>query len=156
MSCDHEEADTRLLVHEIDSLSAGCSTCLVRTVDTDVVILVGRFLYLLKLNVSANIWVAFVTRKNYKYLNINAICHALGEQKSLALPIFHSFTGCDKTSAFFGKGKKVAWEAWNSYPEATRALTYMALNPYTILDNDSQYFHLLECFTVVITTKPAI
>ena len=33
--CDHEEAD-RLLVHVIDSLNAGCSTCLVRTVDTDV------------------------------------------------------------------------------------------------------------------------
>ena len=31
--CDHEEADTRLLVHVIDSLNAGCSTCLVRTVD---------------------------------------------------------------------------------------------------------------------------
>ena len=28
--CDHEEADTRLLVHVIDS---GRSTCLVRTVD---------------------------------------------------------------------------------------------------------------------------
>ena len=61
------------------------------------------------------------TRKNYKYLNINSFCHALGEQKSLTLPIFHSFTGCDTTSAFFGKGKKVAWEAWNSYPEVTRA-----------------------------------
>ena len=35
MSCDHEEADIRLLVHVIDSLSAGCNTCLVRTVDTD-------------------------------------------------------------------------------------------------------------------------
>ena len=45
--CDHEEAD-RLLVHVIDSLNAGCSTCLVRTVDTDVVIIpVGKFHHLL-------------------------------------------------------------------------------------------------------------
>ena len=58
--CDHEEADTRLLVHVIDSLNAGCSTCLVRTVDTDVVvILVGKFHHLLTLNLSAKIWVAF-------------------------------------------------------------------------------------------------
>ena len=31
-----------------------------------------------------------------------------------------SNTGCDTTSAFCGKGKKSAWEAWNSYP--SRAL----------------------------------
>ena len=56
MSCDHEEADTRLVVHVIDLLSAGCSTCLVHTVDTNVfVILVGKFNYLLRLNVSAKI-----------------------------------------------------------------------------------------------------
>ena len=77
-----EEADTRLLVHVIDLLSTGCSTYLVHTVDTNVfVILVGKFNYLLRLNVSAKIWVAFGTGKNYKYLNINSICHALGEQK---------------------------------------------------------------------------
>ena len=73
---------------------------------------------------------------------------------SLALPIlFHSFTGCNTTSAFFGKGKKVAWEAWNSYPEVRRAFTNMALNAYTIFDNDSQYFLLLEHFTVSIYNK---
>ena len=88
--CDHEEADTRLLVHVIDSLNAGCSTCLVRTVDTDVVvILVGKFHHFLTLNISAKIWVAFGMGKNEKnvaYLDINSICRALGKQKSLALP----------------------------------------------------------------------
>ena len=47
----------------------------------------------------------------------------------------------------------MAWEAWNSYPEVTRSFTYMTLNTYTMLDNDSQYFHLLERFTVVIYNK---
>ena len=62
--CDHEEADTRLMVHVIDSLNAGCSKCLVRTVDTDVVvILVGKFHHLLTLNLSAKIWAAFGTGK---------------------------------------------------------------------------------------------
>ena len=87
-----EEADTRLLVNVIDLLSAGCSTCLVHTVDTNVfVILVGKFNYLLRLNVSAKIWVAFGTGKNYKYLNINSICHALGAQKNL-WPYLYYFT----------------------------------------------------------------
>ena len=32
--CDHEEADTRLLIHLLDALRNGCTNCLVRTVDT--------------------------------------------------------------------------------------------------------------------------
>ncbi len=59
-------------IHVIESLMVGCSTYLIQTVDTDiVVILVGKFYYLLTLNTSVNIWVAFKTGKNYKYLSIN-------------------------------------------------------------------------------------
>lgn len=67
--------------------------------------------------------------------------------------LFHSYMGCDTTSGFFGKGKKMAWEAWKCYPDVTRAFTHMALNPYTNLHTDSQYFHLLERFTVVLYNK---
>ena len=80
-TCDHEEADTGLLVHVIDLLNAGCSTCLVRTVDTDVVvILVGKFHHLLALNLSAKIGWPLVREKNFAYLDINSISCALGEQ----------------------------------------------------------------------------
>ncbi len=41
-SCDHEEANTRLIVHIVDALNKEQSTFLVRTVDTDVVTLVGK------------------------------------------------------------------------------------------------------------------
>ena len=42
--CDHKEADTRMLVHLQDALRNGATTCLMRTVDTDVVvILIGKF-----------------------------------------------------------------------------------------------------------------
>ena len=59
-TCDHEEADTRLLVHIVDAIQKGHSNCLIRTVDTDViVILVGKFFYLLSFNPNINIWVAF-------------------------------------------------------------------------------------------------
>ena len=33
-SCDHEQADTRLLLHLVDALKNGCSTCVIQTVDT--------------------------------------------------------------------------------------------------------------------------
>ena len=42
--CDHEEADTRIIVHVKDSLERGDRCVMVRTVDTDVVvILIGQF-----------------------------------------------------------------------------------------------------------------
>ena len=37
VACNCEEADTRMLVHEQDALDNGATTCLVRTVDTDMV-----------------------------------------------------------------------------------------------------------------------
>ena len=44
----------------VDALKKGLSTCLVRTVDTDViVILIGIIPYLIIVNSDANIWVAF-------------------------------------------------------------------------------------------------
>ncbi len=154
LPCDHEEADTRLLVHLIDTLKSGCSSCVIRTVDTDVVvILIGNFHQLLTINHSVSIWVAVGAGKAFTYFHINSSCHSLGKDKSLALPVFHSFTGCDTTSGFFGEGKKLAWETWKCYPDVTEAFTHMALNPYIQLDNGSRYFQLLEHFIVVLYNK---
>ena len=70
--CDHEEADTRLIIYLIDALKKGLSTCLVRTVDTDViVVLIGKLPYLITINSDANIWVAF--GKNFANWHINTI-----------------------------------------------------------------------------------
>ncbi len=115
------------LVHLQDALRNGANTCLVRTVDTDVVVvLIGNFYAFISNHPAADLWVAFGTRKSFMYLHINTICNALGREKSMALPIFHSFTGCDTTSGFFGKGKKSAWDAWKSYPEVTQAFVYVS------------------------------
>ncbi|KAG1688828.1 Hepatic leukemia factor [Nymphon striatum] len=125
---DHEEADTRILIHLQDALQHGATTCLVRTVDTDViVILIGKFYYLLTICPSAEIWVAFGTGKDFRYININAVAQALGIEISTSLPIFHSFTGCDTVSSFYGRGKKTAWQAWKAYKEVTEAFVYTLL-----------------------------
>ena len=77
----------------------------VRTVDTDVVaILIGKFHCLVAFCQSLNIWVAFGAGKHFTYYHINTICQKLGTERSIALPVFHSFTGCDTTSSFYGKG----------------------------------------------------
>ena len=87
--CDHEEADTRLVIHLIVALKKGLNACLVRTVDTDViVILIGKLSYLITVNSDANIWVAFSTGKNFAFWHINTISFNLGEDKSIGLPLF--------------------------------------------------------------------
>lgn len=47
----------------------------------------------------------------------------------MALPAFHALTGCDTTSAFFGKGKKKAWNVWQTVPELTLPLQLFGYNP---------------------------
>ena len=154
LPCNHEEADTRIMIHLLDALEHGASTCLVRTVDTDVVvILIGKFHAMVAKYPTADIWVAFGTGKSYTYLHINDICHSLGKEKSTALPIFHCYTGCDTTSALCGKGNKSAWEAWTSNPEVTQAFNYMAANPHSPVTIDGQHFKLLERYTVVLYDK---
>jgi uncharacterized ParB-like nuclease family protein len=49
--------------------------------------------------------------KDLRWIPIHDIVRSLGP-RSKALPFFHAFTGCDTVSAFVGKGKKTAWQAW--------------------------------------------
>ena len=149
--CNHEEADTRIIIHVQDSLQRGSNTIMVRTVDTDVVVLlVGHFYSLRDQHPSADIWVAFGTGKHFCYYHINTICANLGVERSWALPPFHAFTGCDTTSSFFGRSKKYAWQAWSAYPEATEAFVHIAQHPYEPISLSSEHFLTLERFTVVL------
>ena len=104
MECSHEEADTLLVLHAYQASQSGYRKILIRTVDTDVVVLaVSR---LQDLNVD-EIWIAFGTGKHFRYLPIHSIAEQLGPQRSKALPMFHSITGCDTVSFFSGRGKRL-------------------------------------------------
>uniref|UniRef100_A0A1X7TMT0 Uncharacterized protein n=1 Tax=Amphimedon queenslandica TaxID=400682 RepID=A0A1X7TMT0_AMPQE len=133
--CNHEEADTRLFIHVLNGVANGAINCLIRTVDTDVVIFLGMFHPLLAINPACNVWVAFGIGKNFQYIHINAVYEKLREEKARALPFFHSFAGCDTTSSFYGTGKKTAWEAWKCFPDATSSFIYMQSNAFTTSTN---------------------
>ena len=65
-SCNHEEADMRILVHVKDALDKGARSVLVRTVDTDVlVILIAKFHTLSSIWPGLSFWVAFGMGKNF-------------------------------------------------------------------------------------------
>ena len=110
-NCNHEEADTRIVIHVMHALNFGARTVQAHTIDTDViVILVAVFHHILAKYSIVDIPVAFGMETNCSLIHINKICEHLGEKTSRALPIFHAFSCCDTTSAFHGKGKNSAWQ----------------------------------------------
>ena len=153
-TCNHEEADTRLIVHIFHALEQGQRCFLVRTVDTDVIIiLIGTFHKMLAFNSLVDIWVAFGTGKSYKFYHINDIFESLGESRSKSLPVFHAYSGCDTTSSFNGKAKKSAWQAWQSFEEVTKTLEFLADHPFQQLELNDEPFKKLERLTVVLYDK---
>ena len=83
--CNHEEADTRIVVHIQHALQNGAHSLLVRTVDTDVVvILMGKYHNLVANNPEAEIWVAFGLGANFFFISINTVSSNLGEDRSRA------------------------------------------------------------------------
>ena len=149
--CNQEEADTRMMLQVAHAAQHGHHHMQVRTVDTDVVVL--AVMVVQKLTAGDELWVAFVTGKNYRYIAAHEIASSLGPEKTCAPPMFHVITGCDTVSAFVGHGKKSAWATWNSLPELTDALLSLANAP-TSLQEDTM--HVIDRFVILLydrTTK---
>jgi hypothetical protein len=155
IDCTHEEADTRVVVHIIHAIQAEeAKTILVRTVDTDVlVILVGQIHNLKVIQPELDLWLAFGMGRNFRFISVNSICDVLGEPRSTSLPVFHALTGCDTTSCFFGKGKKSAWQAWEIFPEVTPTFEMLAKTPFMQLTADAPLFKQIERYTVILYDK---
>ena len=68
--------DTRLLLHAADAARRGYTKVMVRTVDTDVVVIaVAKFQ-----NISlSELWIEFFVDKHLKYLPAHDISHSIGE-----------------------------------------------------------------------------
>ena len=73
--------------------------------------------------------------------------------RARCLTVFHALSGCDTTSAFVGKGKHSAWQAWQLYNEVTPTPVSLAENPYKHLDVDSEDFRKIERMAVIIYGK---
>jgi hypothetical protein len=73
LSCQHEEADTRLLMHAKDAANQGHNKVIVCTMDTDVVVLALGMIQQLYLD---ELWVAFGAGKNLIYISVHGISEA--------------------------------------------------------------------------------
>ena len=100
--CSHAEADSLIILHLMHAVSQGHSDTYVRTVDNDVVMLAIAFFDQLRLS---TLWIGLGTGKHYRDSPVHGIKSAMGSTRSLALPLFHSLSGCDTISQLLGIGK---------------------------------------------------
>ena len=124
--CSHEEADTRMLLHAAHASASGHTRIMIKTVDTDVVVLAISCFERLG---ASQLWIALGSGKDLRYIAVHELVHILGTNCCNALPFFHAFTGCDTVSSFAGHGKKTAWETWNSFPDVTSAFLQLSSEP---------------------------
>ena len=115
-SCNHEEADTRLLLHALEASRSGFKRLLTVTADTDVVLALCHF-FNLDLQ---ELWTESGARENQRWFPIHLYAETLQQEMCQALPFWFASTGYDSVSMFSGRGKKTAWPVWKKYPEATQ------------------------------------
>ncbi|XP_065060733.1 uncharacterized protein LOC135687992 [Rhopilema esculentum] len=143
--CSHEEADTRLIVHARDATLSGHRRILIKSNDTDVVVLAVSVAGFIQAD---EVWVTFGSGKNMRYIPAHIVAKSLGTDKASALPVFHALTGCDTVSFFGGRGKKTAWEIWKIFPQLTPVLMTLKAAPTT--EALSSLMPLLERFVVLL------
>ena len=108
-----EEADNRIICHVMDMLNKGIKSITVRTVDSDVVvILLGFTTKFLSVCCNLQLIVDFAVPDKRQLYSITEAHKKLGGDVADAMPVFHSFSGCDSVSAFFGHSKNAQFEAW--------------------------------------------
>ena len=86
--CLREEADTRTMVHIADAVQDGHQSVMIRSTDTDAVVLAVAAVATLE--DLKELWVSYGTGKNHQILPANLFAKALGLTKSKCLPIFHA------------------------------------------------------------------
>ena len=103
---NHEEADTRLILHSCEAASEGYERLVLRCSDTDVLVLL---FYFMPTRV-AEVWMVSGTSTQPKCYPLHTLSNQLSQCVRENLLSFHALTGCDTVSSFSGYGKKKCWK----------------------------------------------
>ena len=111
----HEEADSKMIYH-LRHVPDN-SNVVIRTVDTDVLVIALGSFDCLENNI--NLWINVGTSGNntLRYVNVNKLHEVLGDRLCRSLPFFHALTGSDYTASFSRKGKIRPLKILEKHPE---------------------------------------
>ena len=146
-----EEADSRMVLHILHELRIGHANVLVRTCDSDVVIILLYHFPLFEATSvnSCEVCVSYGIGNHRRILSIRAIVEALGKRFCSALPLLHAVTGCDSTSAFKGRSKRMCFNALRKCSDEVIGVMG-SFQPFSELKMESQLFTSLESFIVKV------
>lgn len=139
---NQEEADTRIILHVVAEREHG-NTILVRSVDTDVFILLLHHYVVTKQIRGCRLFMELGHLKDKRFLSIQDIVESLGETVSKNILAIHCLTGCDTTSAFFKIGKKTAFDVLVKNTEILKELYNLPFLPDSEAVNLSTKYVLL-------------
>jgi len=111
LSANHEEADTRMIVHAKDAIERGYRRLEIFSRDTDVLLLL-----LYHLGEETECWMVSGTGRSRRCYPIHTISRTLDRHVRENILGFHALTGCDTTSSFHGISKKSCWKAYCEAP----------------------------------------
>ena len=117
MQSDHEEADTRLLLHAKHAANEGVSSILIECEDSDVMMLLLAY----SEEIKCKMYMKRGTLNRMRIIDIGEIRNTLSDGIAKALPGYHAFTGCDSVSAFAGKGKLAGFRLLKREPRFQEA-----------------------------------
>ena len=85
--------------------------------------------------------------KTQRVINIRELACALGVQRSAALPLSVTLTGCDSTSAMERRSKIMCFSAWRKYsPRVTECMVELLGSQFQPLHLDAKFDALEELF----------
>ena len=88
-----EEADNRIMCHIRDMVQQGISCVIVRTADSDIVVILISFMkQFLDINKELTLFVDFASGHSRRYISINSAYENLGNMFSAGFSFFHAFT----------------------------------------------------------------
>ena len=108
LEAKHEEADTRAVLHCINSKS---TSIVVSSRDTNILVLLVANFHLMSCQ---QLWMKAGTARKRKYIPVHAIVEKLQMKPQVLqlLPAFHVLTGSDSTSYIAGHTKKTCWDVF--------------------------------------------
>ena len=100
LPCDYNQTYSRMILYAHQVLKNSFSIA-IWTADTDVLVLATAARY-----DNEHMWVSFSVGFSHKVLDASILKTTISYLKVLAVPVFHSYTGCDKVLLFKSIGKK--------------------------------------------------
>lgn len=134
LKCNHDEADTRLILHMLYEFQVHhCNNVLVKSVDTDVLILLiyycSSYLKNQILEEQCSLYMELGHGNKKKIISISDIVQRLDDQVCKCLLPLHVITGCDTTNSFFKIGKKTAFDVFMKNPKSFGELEKLGTAP---------------------------